>query len=76
MTNEKEMTNGECISGLEVLKQIPHAKNFVEHIDMAIKSIEALDKLDFIIVEQLDNSTDFKECMTLRWVLDKMSEVI
>ena len=40
-----------------------------------IKSIEFLDKLDSIIVEQIDNSTDIKECMTLRWVLDKISEV-
>ena len=51
-------------------------KDIIKALDFAIKSIEALDKLDFIIVEQLDNSTDFKECMTLRWVLDKMSEVI
>lgn len=37
------MTNKECISGLEVLKQIPHAKNFVEHIDFAIKVLEQTD---------------------------------
>lgn len=43
--------------------------------NMANESIKALDKLDFIIVEQLDKSTDFKECMTLRWVLDKIAEV-
>ena len=47
-----------------------------EALEMAIKALEALDKLDVIIVEQLDESTDQKECMTLRWVLDKMSEVI
>jgi hypothetical protein len=46
-----------------------------EALDMAIKALEALDKLDSIIVNQLDESTDQKECMTLRWVLDKMSEV-
>lgn len=51
-------------------------KDMIEALGMAIKSIEALDKLDSIIVEELDNSTDFKECMTLRWVLDKMAEVI
>lgn len=34
------MTDKECISGLEVLKQIPHAKNFVEYIDFAIKAVE------------------------------------
>lgn len=38
-------------------------------------NIEALDKLESIIVEQLDKSTDQEESMTLRWVLDKMAEV-
>lgn len=50
-------------------------KELVEALDLAIESLEAWDKLDIIIVEQLDNSNDHKECMTLRWVLDKMSEV-
>ena len=43
--------------------------------DIAIKALETLDRLESIIVNQLDESTDQKECMTLRWVLDKMSEV-
>ena len=35
----------------------------------------ALDKLDEIITDALDKSTDQKESQTLRWVLDKISEV-
>lgn len=46
-----------------------------EALDIGIKSIKALDKLNSIIVDQLDKSDDQKECMTLRWVLDKMAEV-
>lgn len=44
-------------------------------LSFAIKSLESWDKLDTIIIEQLDKTTDQKECMTLRWVLDKMAEV-
>ena len=36
---------------------------------------EVLDKLDEIITDALDKSTDQKESQTLRWVLDKISEV-
>lgn len=35
-----------------------------------------LNKLDWIITEQLDQSDNQVECQTLRWVLDKISEVI
>jgi hypothetical protein len=77
------MTENEAIVVLQKIKPIPHrgdsksTTHILETIalDMAIKALEALDKLDSIIVEQLDESTDQKECMTLRWVLDKMSEV-
>lgn len=34
-----------------------------------------LDKIDKIITDALDKSTDQKESQTLRWVLDKISEV-
>lgn len=44
-------------------------------IDMAIKALELLDKLDKTITEQIDISYDQVECQTLRWVLDKMSEM-
>lgn len=37
---------------------------------------EALDKLDEIITEQLDQSDNQVECQTLRWVLDRISELI
>ena len=37
---------------------------------------EVLDKLDEIITDALDKSTDQKESQTLRWVLDKISEVV
>ena len=46
--------------------------------DMAIKALEQetiLDKIDEIITDALDKSTDQKESQTLRWVLDKISEV-
>lgn len=79
MTNEKGMTNEEVINYFKrsyASGDTDDERQHNEALDMAIKAIEALDKLDFIIVEQLDNSTDFKECMTLRWVLDKISEVI
>lgn len=36
---------------------------------------KVLDKLDEIITDALDKSTDQKESQTLRWVLDKISEV-
>ena len=36
---------------------------------------KALDKIDEIITDALDKSTDQKESQTLRWVLDKISEV-
>lgn len=35
-----------------------------------------LNKLDDIIVEQLDKSDNQVECQTLRWVLDRISELI
>jgi len=35
-----------------------------------------LDKIDEIITDALDKSTDQKESQTLRWVLDKISEVM
>ena len=36
---------------------------------------KVLDKIDEIITDALDKSTDQKESQTLRWVLDKISEV-
>lgn len=36
---------------------------------------KALEKLDAIITEQIDMSINQVECQTLRWVLDKMSEI-
>jgi len=46
-----------------------------ECLRMSIKALELLDKLDEIIVEQIDISNNQVECQTLRWVLDKMSEM-
>ena len=46
--------------------------------EYAIKALEQesiLDKIDEIITDALDKSTDQKESQTLRWVLDKISEV-
>ena len=50
-----------------------------EIFDLAIKALEQefiLDKIDEIITDALDKSTDQKESQTLRWVLDKISEVM
>lgn len=35
-----------------------------------------LNKLDLIITEQIDQSDNQVECQTLRWVLDKISELL
>ena len=50
-------------------------KDIVQAINMAIQALKSLNKLDEIITEQIDISYDQTECQTLRWVLDKMSEV-
>ena len=50
-----------------------------EELDEIIKALEKepiLDKIDEIITDALDKSTDQKESQTLRWVLDKISEVM
>lgn len=44
-------------------------------LNMAIKALHLFDKLDTIITKQIDISNNQIECQTLRWVLDKMSEV-
>lgn len=41
----------------------------------ALNNADVLDKIDEIITDALDKSTDQKESQTLRWVLDKISEV-
>ncbi len=50
-------------------------RNTVEEMKQEYIEREVLDKIDEIITDALDKSTDQKECQTLRWVLDKMSEV-
>lgn len=69
------MTNEIAKHNLFALWIRSHNESDKVALDMAIKSIKALDKLESIIVEQLDKSTDQKESMTLRWVLDKIAEV-
>lgn len=69
------MTNETAIHNLFALKLRTKVLSDREALGMGIKSLEALDKLESIIVEQLDKSDDQKECMTLRWVLDKIAEV-
>ena len=49
-------------------------RNTVEEMKQGYER-EVLDKLDEIITDALDKSTDQKESQTLRWVLDKISEV-
>lgn len=57
-------------------KRIMFPKKDIEKaLDMAIEALQVIDKLDKIITEQIDISYDQVECQTLRWVLDKMSEV-
>lgn len=43
--------------------------------EKALEQEPVLDKIDEIITDALDKSTDQKESQTLRWVLDKISEV-
>lgn len=50
-------------------------RNTVEEMKQGYEC-EVLDKIDEIITDALDKSTDQKESQTLRWVLDKISEVI
>lgn len=58
------MTNEECISGLEVLKQSPHAKNYIEHINMAIK---AIDKISHLIDRPCEACEFHKENGCSKW---------
>ncbi|MBR3645638.1 MAG: hypothetical protein IKN54_04405 [Lachnospiraceae bacterium] len=44
--------------------------------DSYYEPMDALNKLDEIITEQIDISNNQVECQTLRWVLDKISELI
>ena len=51
---------------------------FEDALEYVIKDLEQepiLDKIVEIITDALDKSTDQKESQTLRWVLDKISEV-
>ena len=68
----------------EILKSWTLDRNYAREaiaLNMAIEALEqepcadVLDKLDEIITDALDKSTDQKESQTLRWVLDKISEV-
>lgn len=62
------------------IKHLCHNRTITERErDRILKALEQediLDKLDEIITDALDKSTDQKESQTLRWVLDKISEVI
>lgn len=69
------MTNEEAIKLLTNLINKSTDGYEVQALNIAIKALESLDKLDEIITEQIDISYDQVECQTLRWVLDKMSEV-
>lgn len=51
-------------------------RDTVEEMKQEYIKREVLDKLDEIITDALDKSTDQKESQTLRWVLDKISEVV
>ena len=79
------MTNKEAINIIESECYIFNPLDFDRStmvntaLDMAIKALEQepiLDKIDEIITDALDKSTDQKESQTLRWVLDKISEVM
>lgn len=47
-----------------------------DRVTSGIKQEPILDKIDEIITDALDKSTDQKESQTLRWILDKISEVM
>ena len=72
------MTREEAINAIKEHIDIYPIIVEIEALEMAIKALEQediLDKLDEIITDALDKSTDQKESQTLRWVLDKISEV-
>jgi hypothetical protein len=76
------MTREEAIEILKDLWRTKHSMyleaDIRKALDMAIQTLEQdaiLDKINEIIVDALDKSTDQKESQTLRWVLDKISEV-
>jgi hypothetical protein len=66
-----------------VYEQIEKREPFKPMVEIDLYSVikhkyierEVLDKIDEIITDALDKSTDQKESQTLRWVLDKISEV-
>ena len=47
----------------------------VAYVAKIVRALD-LDDVDNIITEQLDKSDNQVECQTLRWVLDKISELI
>ena len=51
-------------------------RDTIEEMKQGYIEREVLDKIDEIITDALDKSTDQKESQTLRWVLDKISEVV
>ena len=83
MTLEEITTLKEAIKRLkEVIKEVRstiqpflYDNEAKDYILKALEQEDILDKLDEIITDALDKSTDQKESQTLRWVLDKISEV-
>lgn len=75
----KNMTREEAIEHITSLytdKWLPViTEKDKDSFNMAIQALRLLDKLDEMITEQIDISYDQVECQTLRWVLDKISEV-
>lgn len=67
----KEYCKPRCLTIItnELLYELTHPKI------KALEQEDILDKIDEIITDALDKSTDQKESQTLRWVLDKISEV-
>lgn len=71
------------IKAIENMPSVTPQEQFKPMVEIDLYSVikqsyierEVLDKIDEVIADALDKSTDQKESQTLRWVLDKISEV-
>ena len=72
------MTREEKENAIKCLKLWIEREPYLQTYKTCLEALEqesVIDRLDEIITDALDKSTDQKESQTLRWVLDKISEV-
>lgn len=78
MTLEKTLKNfekhSECIQQTLISKE--EAEAVYEWLKELKRYRDGLDKIDILITEAIDKSTNQVECQTLRWVLDILSSEV